>query len=113
MDASEGDYLLSLNCTIVNATPVPVACGSNVTGSTLGFPDGKPHIFCSNDAGRVEVSACSSSFDALLQVNGTVLDRNCGECPFDANAACVGFNVRCEGQMQMKNALRRLLYTKA
>eukprot|EP00435_Cladocopium_sp_Y103_P006303 s2065_g2.t1 len=92
--AAEGDYLLSLNCTVVNATPVSVGCGSVVTGSTLGFPDGKPHIFCSNEAGRVEVSACSSSYDALLRVNGTVLDNNCGKCPFDANAGCIGFNVR-------------------
>ena len=92
--------MLSLNCTIVNATPVSVGCGSVVTGSTIGFPGGKPHVFCSDEIGRVEVSACSSSVDALfLRVNGTVLDENCGKCPFDATAACVGFNVRCEGQM--------------
>ena len=52
---SEGDYVLSISCTVVNATAIPVACGSLVTGSTVGLPSlrgsrsgDQRHIFCPN-----------------------------------------------------------------
>ena len=97
IDASEGDYSLSMNCTIPNTTVVQVGCGSNVTGSTVGLSR-KDHIFCSNDFARVEASTCGSNFDTEISVNSTVLDRQCGDCPSDTNARCIGFNVRCEGE---------------
>ena len=92
-DGVSGEYVLSMNCTIVPS--VPVACGSVVNGSAL-LPGFKA-IFCSTEAGRVEASTCGSIFDSTeIWVNSTVLDRGCGDCP--SNARCVGFNVRCEGE---------------
>ena len=98
IDASEGDYNLSINCTIADTTVVPIACGSNVTGSTVGLPGLKAHIFCSNETGRVEASTCGSNFDTEIWVNSSVLDTRCGDCPSDTNARCIGFNVRCDGE---------------
>ena len=98
IDASEGDYSLSINCTIPNTTVVPIACGSVVTGSTVGLPGLKVHIFCATERGRVEASTCGSNFETEIGVNSTVFDRQCGDCPSDTNARCSGFNVRCEGE---------------
>ena len=78
---SEGDYNLSISCTIVNTTPVPVGCGSMVTGSTVGLPSlrgyssgDKQHIFCPNTTATAEVSTCGSSFDTELYINGSNVD---------------------------------------
>ena len=100
---SEGDYILSINCTIVNATPVTVGCGSIVTGSTFGlpslrgFPSGdQRHIFCSNETARVEANTCGSMLEEDLQLNDTrqVFDWDCHACPTDWEAHCMSFNVR-------------------
>ena len=68
---------MSVNCTIVKATPVPVSCGSVVTGSTVGLPSlrgsaagAKRHIFCPDQTHTAQVSTCGSSFDTVLYVNG-------------------------------------------
>ena len=96
IDASEGDYSLSMNCTIANTTVVPVGCGSVVTGSTVGLSQ-KHHIFCSNDFARVEASTSGSSFSAWMNLNDTVF--NYGSCPTDYNADCMWFNVRWGWEM--------------
>ena len=82
---------MSVNCTIVKATPVPVSCGSVVTGSTVGLPSlrgsssgDQQHIFCPNTTEIVQISTCGSSFDTVLYINGPDVDdyfddsRTCG-----------------------------------
>ena len=82
-----------------NTTPVPVACGSNISNSTVGSKGGKNHhLFCPTQTGRVEASTCGSSFETEIQTNGTTRDSNCADCPADSNASCVGFNFRCGGR---------------
>ena len=104
--ASEGDYILSINCTIVNATPVPVGCGSVVTGSIFGLPSvrgfassERQHIFCSHETARVEANTCGSMLDESLELNDTrqVFDWYCPACSTDWEASCISFNVRCGG----------------
>ena len=77
---SEGDYVLSISCTVVNATAIPVACGSLVTGSTVGLPSlrgsrsgDQRHIFCPNTTETVQVSTCGSSFDTVLYIKAQIL----------------------------------------
>ena len=74
----EGDYALSLKCTIANTTAIPVDCGSVVTGSTAGLPSlrgssagAKRHMFCPNKTYTAQVSTCGSSFDTVLYINGS------------------------------------------
>ena len=104
----EGDYVLSINCTIVNATPVLVGCGSTVTGSTFGLPSlrgfssgDQRHIFCSHETARVEANTCGSMLEEGLLLNDTrhVFDWNCPACPTDSEAHCMSFNVRCGGMV--------------
>ena len=90
-DGSEGDYVLSINCTIANTTIVPVGCGSVVTGSTVGLGR-KHHVFCAKEFARVEASTSGSSFSAHMQLNDTVFDYR--SCTTDFNAYCMWFNVR-------------------
>jgi len=101
---SEGDYVLSISCTVVNATAIPVACGSLVTGSTVGLPSlrgsrsgDQRHIFCPNTTETVQVSTCGSSFDTVLYINGSDIDDSFDDVGF-GNGVCrrqekVRFNV--------------------
>ena len=87
---SEGDYNLSISCTIVNTTFVPVSCGSVVTGSTVGLPSlrgsssgDQQHIFCPSTTEIVQISTCGSSFDTVLYINGPDVDDY-----FDDSGTC-------------------------
>ena len=81
-----GEYMLSLTC----SPPIgALACGSTVSGSTVGLPDTMGHpagdasySFCPNATGpgRVTVSTCQSSFSTWLHVQGPALTYSCGDC---------------------------------
>ena len=93
---SEGTYSLSIDC----FSFIDVTCGSKVSNSTVGSRGGtKQHLFCPTQTGRIEASTCGSSFETEIQTNGTTRDSNCADCLADSNAACVGFNFRCGGDM--------------
>ena len=73
----EGNFSLETNCIIPNTTTVPVACGRNVTGSTVGLPSitgfsagDKEHIFCPETTATARVSTCGSSFRTQFIVFG-------------------------------------------
>ena len=96
--SDEGDYVLSIDCGD-RVSAIEVECGSTVSRSTVGLVGGaQPHLFCPNETGRVEASTCGSSFNTEIQLNGLngyIPDFECGACPTDPNAKCVGFNARC------------------
>eukprot|EP00435_Cladocopium_sp_Y103_P068267 s611_g31.t1 len=81
---AEGDYMLSINCTVANTTVVPVECGSRVSGSTVNLPNFRAfsageqlHQFCPNRTGVAQVSTCNSGYTTRLKVNGPDVDRDC------------------------------------
>eukprot|EP00435_Cladocopium_sp_Y103_P015343 s3904_g3.t1 len=76
----EGNYSLSVKCTAA----LPVVCGTNVIGSTVGLPPdprfsypsgAQIHSFCPNTTESAEVKTCRSNFNTWLAINGDGVDR--------------------------------------
>ena len=93
----EGDYSLSIDCLNV----IDLECGSNISSSTVGLNGGvQPHVFCSNQTGRVQASTCGSNFQTRIDLNDTIFKNFVCPCPDDsAQAGCLSFNARCGGEM--------------
>eukprot|EP00435_Cladocopium_sp_Y103_P048044 s2794_g14.t1 len=113
-ELAEGNYSLSVQCTAA----LPVGCGTNVTGSTVGLPrdsqyplreGAQIHSFCPNATELAEVSTCGSNFNTWLEISSPDFasdsdntdfenaDLNCGEqevVGFDIEAGeCYGIIV--------------------
>eukprot|EP00435_Cladocopium_sp_Y103_P018391 s3904_g4.t1 len=96
----EGNYSLSVKC-----TALPVVCGTNLIGSTVGLPPdprfsypsgAQIHRFCPNTTELAEVNTCGSNFGTWVYITGpgvdidafcaggdqeiAVLDFEAGEC---------------------------------
>ena len=82
-DSNRRSYSLSIEC----VAPLPIQCGAQESGSTMDLPSviGNPsgdalYLFCPSISGSAEISACGSSFNTLLHIQGPAVDFYCDSC---------------------------------